>query len=142
MRSKNAVLTYTAYNKMDVNGLIGSGVVWVKDSLNYNELLYNTLGCLTVIYDQEALGKMYMTSIGHEDFLLWLQILKKGYTAYGLNEPLAIYRTNNKSISGNKFKASGFVWNIYRNVEHLPLLTSCICFVKYAFLSYKKYRIS
>lgn len=141
MSLKNAVLTYTAYKKMDINGLIGSGTVWVKDSLTYNELLYNTLGCLTVIYDQKIVGKMFMTAVGHEDFALWLNILKKGYIAYGLNEPLAVYRVNNKSVSGNKFKAAGFVWNVYRNVEQLSLLKSCICFAKYAFLSYKKFRI-
>ena len=137
----DAALTYTAYRKMDFAGKIGNGVVPAKKSVNYEELLSNTIGCLTAIYDQEKLGKIYMSRVGHEDFAFWLQILKRGYKAYGLNEALAVYRTHKNSISGNKLRAASFVWNIYRNVEHLSFKMSVRCFLMYAYTSYKKHFI-
>ncbi len=49
-----------------------------------------------------------MPKKGHEDYITWLQILKKGVKAYGLKEDLARYRKNLTSLSGNKFKS--IVW--------------------------------
>lgn len=42
----------------------------------------------------------------HEDFAIWLSILKEGKKAYGVDEPLLIYRIAKSSKSGNKFKAA------------------------------------
>ena len=50
----------------------------------------------------------------HEDFALWLNILKTGEVAYGVNEPLLIYRVSANSKSGNKIKAAIMNWNTYR----------------------------
>ena len=50
----------------------------------------------------------------HEDFAVWLGILKSGKFAYGVDEPLLIYRLSKTSKSGNKFKAAKMNWNTYR----------------------------
>ena len=50
----------------------------------------------------------------HEDFAVWLGILKSGKSAYGVDEPLLIYRLSKKSKSGNKLKAAKMNWNTYR----------------------------
>ena len=50
----------------------------------------------------------------HEDFAIWLSILKNGVVAYGVDEPLLIYRLAKSSKSGNKFKAAMMNWNTYR----------------------------
>ena len=52
----------------------------------------------------------------HEDFATWLQILKDGRDAYGVDEPLLTYRITQSSKSGNKFKAAKMNWNTYRYV--------------------------
>ena len=52
----------------------------------------------------------------HEDFATWLQITKKGITAYGIDEPLIVYRLSSSSKSGNKKKAALMNWNTYRYV--------------------------
>ena len=51
---------------------------------------------------------MSMTDAGYDDFCFWLSILKRGNTAHGLREGLARY-----------VRSIGWVWNIYRKVEHL-----------------------
>ena len=57
----------------------------------------------------------------HEDFAIWLSILKKGMKAYGVDEPLLIYRITKSSKSGNKFKAAKMNWNTYRYVGLNPI---------------------
>ena len=57
----------------------------------------------------------------HEDFALWLNILKDGRKAYGVDEPLLIYRIAKSSKSGNKFKAAKMNWNTYRYVGLNPI---------------------
>ena len=70
-----------------------------------------------------------------QDAATWLQILKAGYKCYGLDEILAEYRRAGNSLSSNKIKAIKGVWNLYRNIEHLSLLFSCYCFIRYAVLA-------
>ena len=52
----------------------------------------------------------------HEDFAIWLRILKDGRKAYGVDEPLLIYRVARSSKSGNKIRAAKMNWNTYRYV--------------------------
>ena len=57
----------------------------------------------------------------HEDFAIWLSILKEGKKAYGVDEPLLIYRIAKSSKSGNKVKAAKMNWNTYRYVGLNPI---------------------
>ena len=52
----------------------------------------------------------------HEDFACWLNILKSGKKAYGIDEPLLVYRLSANSKSGNKWKAAKMNWNTYKRV--------------------------
>lgn len=71
--------------------------------VDYHLLLRgNCIGCLTVMYDTEKVGKMYFKNVRHEDCALWLSILKKGYKAQNTNSVMALYRVGNHSISSNK----------------------------------------
>ena len=50
----------------------------------------------------------------HEDFAMWLGIMKAGYPAYAVNEPLIIYRLSPGSKSGNKLRSAVMNWKTYR----------------------------
>lgn len=92
---------------------------------NYKTLLYgNEMGCSTVIYDTKKVGKCYFPKIHHEDFSLWLSILKCGYVAYNSGKGLVKYRISENSVSSNKFKTIFWVWNIYYNIESLGFFNS------------------
>ncbi len=54
-------------------------VVPAPKQVSYDKLLSNTIiGCLTVMINQEALGKLQMPTIRtRQDLMLWLAILKK-----------------------------------------------------------------
>jgi len=73
-----------------------------------------------------------MPVVESEDTATWWKILRNGYTAYGLNEPLVIYRRPAKSLSSNKFVAMKRIWNLYRREEKLAVPVSVFCFCMWA----------
>lgn len=58
------------------------------------------IGCLSVMYNQEALGKFYVDPKlkKRNDYALWLQISEKA-ACHVIPEPLAIYRRSGTGIS-------------------------------------------
>jgi len=61
----------------------------------------------------------------HEDFICWLNVLKKyGIVGYGISECLAYYRVGKKSVSSNKFKSAYWTWNVYRTSQRLSIVQS------------------
>lgn len=100
--------------------------VQIPKSLNYNQALKgNQIGCLTVMLDRKQIQNIHFTTQKHEDYILWLNILKHGITAYGIQESLALYRTgNSKSISGNKMQSALWTWKVYRESQRLSVVKS------------------
>ncbi|NBM53724.1 glycosyltransferase [Proteus sp. G2669] len=106
---------------------------------SFNDLLKTChIGNLTGTYNAKKLGKFYQKKIGHEDYLMWLTILKKCDKAYCIQQFLAKYRISNQSLSGNKYHAIKWQWNIYRNELKLPLIKSVYYFFHYIFNAIKK----
>jgi teichuronic acid biosynthesis glycosyltransferase TuaG len=124
---------YTAYYRESDDGR-SLGCLSIPAKVKYSDLLkVCSIGCLTAIYDTANLGKIYMPEIRkRQDLGLWLRILKVEDYAYGINEPLAIYRVRKDSISANKKVAAMFTWRLYRDVEKLKLLPAIYYFLHYA----------
>jgi len=115
--------------------------VKIPSQQDYKRGLKNTaIGCLTVIVDRDKVGSFEMPYLKHgEDHFTWLEIMKKGYNAYGLDESLASYRISNSSLSGNKFKALKYQWNNYRNIVKMPLIKCCYYYLVYVLNAIKKH---
>ena len=79
-----------------------------------------------------------MSGARHEDYILWLSILKRGHIAYGIDKILAQYRKSYNSLSGNKIKSAMWTWNVYRNIEKIPLYKSIYYFINYIINGIKK----
>jgi teichuronic acid biosynthesis glycosyltransferase TuaG len=144
MRNRECVLSYTAYKKIDDDGNVISDAITVPATVTYQKLLLtNVIGCLTAMYDSRVLGKVYAPTAvkRQEDYCLWLKILKMGYEARGLNEPLALYRVRSRSASRNKAKVAFHQWKVYREVERLSLIKSISCFLRYAYHGYRKLKM-
>ncbi len=143
MRRRKAKLSYTAYSKIDEDHDRGVGSqrsVRVPNEVTYEQLLMsNVIGCSTAIYDAHAISKHYLRAVGHEDYILWLGILKRYGSAHGLNEPLTAYRVRANSISGKKLRAARYQWHIYKHIEKLPLWKSVRYFLSYAYYGYRKF---
>ena len=69
------------------------------------------------MYDVRKMGKIFMPTIRkRQDWGLWLIILRKCRVAYGMKEPLAVYRQRPNSISSNKYSLIAYNLNVYRKV--------------------------
>ena len=140
MRKNNALLVYSSYAYMNDKGLLTGKKISVPKTVSYHQLLKsNVIPCLTSIYNANTLGKFYMKSIGHEDYLYWLLMLKTGIVAHGLKDVLAQYRVHANTVSSNKFKVSQFQWKIYREELKLGLFKSLYYFLWYTILGFKKH---
>ncbi|EAZ79796.1 glycosyltransferase family 2 protein [Algoriphagus machipongonensis] len=133
MLEKGHAFTYTSYLTFR-NDNEEVGVLEVPEKVNHNDLLKTcSIGCLTAMYDTEVLGKVYMPIISkRQDYALWLKILKEIPFAYGINTPLAKYRLRSDSISGNKLKAAGYQWKVYREFENLSIFQASYYFIHYS----------
>lgn len=89
----------------------------------YRKMFYlsDPIGNLTVMYDQEALGKYFAPELEKRvDYGLWLKMLREVDYCYGLNEVLAMYRIRNGSVSRDKKKLIRYQWRLYREIEKMP----------------------
>lgn len=131
--------TFTSYELIDANGSKLGKIVEdysTPISVNYNDMLKKkaTLGCSTVMIRKDAYKDILMPLLRTgQDYALWLKLLRNGGKAYLIPEVLTLYRILPGSISRNKLKKAARQWQVYREIESLPLLKSCRCFLFYAF---------
>lgn len=124
---------FSFYKKMDAEGSVRSAVVTSPAAVDFAQLLDgNCIGNLTGIYDTSKVGKVLQKEIHHEDYLMWLQVLKKGFIARNTGTVEAYYRESGSSVSGSKLKALGWTWAIYRRELGLGLAASVVHFLNYS----------
>ncbi|WP_275075577.1 glycosyltransferase family 2 protein [Providencia rettgeri] len=109
--------------------------------IKYTSMLKsNFIGNLTGTYNTYSLGKFFQKKVGHEDYVMWLEILKKSNKAFCIQDSLAKYRVSNTSLSSNKLKTIKWQWSIYRNELKLSNTKSLYYFSHYILNALKKRR--
>ena len=140
MTERNIGFSYSSYDCVDEEGKPLEKMVKSAGNLDYDAYLHNTIiGCSTVMIDTTIIGNVFVPNFRtSEDTATWLNILKKGFLAYAIEQPLTSYRIRQHSASSNKLKASSDLWRVYRKNEKLPLFKAVACFSSYAFNAIKK----
>lgn len=136
MKERKAGFVFTAYEFGDEKAHPTGKVVHVPESLTYRKALSRTvIFTTTVMLDRKIVPDklIRMPAVESEDTATWWQILRAGYTAYGLDETLAIYRRPPKSLSSNKYTAIRRIWNLYRRQEKLSVIASACYFAAWAY---------
>lgn len=111
--NSEACCSHSSYYRFSSDG-IESLVGCLTEVSLQDMLMSNKIANLTGIYDVSKVGKVYQKDIGHEDYLMWLNILNSGFSI-GVEKPLAYYRVSSSSLSGNKFKAAWWHYQILKN---------------------------
>ena len=138
-RYDDMAICFSYYEKMGEMGERNNRIVKSPVKVFYKYLLKgNVIGGLTAVYDTKKVGKMLLQNHSHEDYILWLDILKQGYVARNTKTVEALYRVRENSLSSNKLKALSWQWDIYRNVEKISLFRSSYYFLNYAYRAFKK----
>lgn len=137
---KNIAIVYSNYEKMNQDGVLQPNrIVKAPLQISYKRMLLgNVIGNLTGIYDTQKVGKVEIKNVHHEDYVMWLEILKKGYFGKNSNTISAVYRAHKGSISSNKLKLITWQWHIYRQVVQLSLVKSIYYYINYAIRAFIK----
>jgi teichuronic acid biosynthesis glycosyltransferase TuaG len=144
MKDKNALLVYSSHTRIDEHSKECLAPFIVPTKIDYKDLLKTCyISCLTGLYDTSVHGKVYlredMKSL-RDDYVYWLEIMKKVRVAYGNQEVLANYRILNTSASRNKKSVIIPHFKVLYKVEKLGLLRSLYYLTNWAVISYFKYR--
>ena len=140
MLEKNVGFSYSTYDWIDEDGNTLNRFINTIGNLDYETYLRNTIiGCSTVMVNKTITGEVVVPKFRtSEDTATWLDILRKGFLAYAIDEPLVSYRIRRKSASSNKIKAASDLWKVYRRHEKLPFFKAIYYFSCYAFNAIKK----
>lgn len=121
MKEVNAPFSFTAIEMIDEQDVLVKPKRKVKEKIDYKFLLKNTMiPTSSVIVDRMQLGDFRMPiRRSGQDYATWLQLLRNGAVAYGVDEALVQYRVGGKSLSSNKFKSIKQVWEIQVKQENI-----------------------
>ncbi len=141
MREGNFPISFTAYEIIDKEGNSLDRVVHAIDKVSLHIYLKNTIiGFSSSMINREIIGDVSISNMRlRVDTQLWIRLLKRGFTAYGIDEVLMKYRVHSKSISRNKAKAARLTWNLYYKIEKLGFFHSVYYFSHYALKALKKH---
>lgn len=116
MEEKGCVLSSTGRELMDENGNLTGRVIGIKEEVSYKDLLKGNV--------LNTSGVMVLTSVArrypmvqdhlHEDYIMWLSILKDYGKALGINAPMLKYRVMKGTKSANKLKSAKMTFGVYR----------------------------
>ena len=142
MKEKQCAFSFTGYEFADENAVRNGKVVHVPKQIVYEEALKNTtISTITVMFDRRQIPTdvlLMPEDCQREDTATWWKILKSGYTAYGLDEPLSVYRRHAGSHSANKVKAVINTWKMYRKQEGFSIIKTAYYMVFYAINAVKR----
>jgi teichuronic acid biosynthesis glycosyltransferase TuaG len=133
MRENGALISYAAYWRVAEDGRVLSKVTPPPQVDWHDMLASNFIGTLTGMYAR-SLGDAMFQRIGHEDYVFWLEQVRRAGKAVRVEspEPLGWYLVHERSLSANKLRAVSWQWDIYRNVVKLGMMQSMVCMARYA----------
>lgn len=141
LEKTGADLCCTSYRIVNSQGEKAKEDYLVPEAISFDSLLKeNMIGCSTVLLRGSVMANYrFTTEYYHEDYVMWLSMLRDGYTAVGCQQVLADWRYLENSRSFDKSKAAKNRWRIYRGYLKLPLWKSLWAFACYGAGGLRKY---
>ena len=136
-----AEFLFTGSSYINEEGEPYKGIFEVPEKITYKKLRnQNVISCSSVLVRKKYFEHIKMEKDEmHEDYAVWLRILKLGITAFGVNEPLLIYRISRNSKSGNKMKTVKMTYKVFRFVGINPI-GSAYFMMRHVIASVGKYK--
>ncbi|MFW3587250.1 glycosyltransferase family 2 protein [Vagococcus fluvialis] len=125
MNNNNYDFTCTYYNKIDSTGQDLNKIIKYKKTAVFSDLLKESPGNSTVIYNAKKLGKFFIPKIKkRNDYLMWFQVIKKSNEINCLQEVLSSHRLVENSLSSSKRTLVKYHWRIYKRELGLGYIKS------------------
>jgi len=137
LRDTGAPLSCTGYRWIDEMGNPLPVVVRPPRHIPLRDMLGgNRMGCLTVMLDSTRTGiPRFESGTRHEDYRLWLNLMRRLGPACGLRQCLALYRIRSGSFSSRKLSVARDTWRILRSAGRLDVFDAPPFFMRYAYRS-------
>ena len=126
MAENDAPFSYGDYYDVDAATGTVNGRHEAPPQLRHADLLRGCpIGCLTVAFDQQALGKRFMPDVRRgQDWGLWLELTRDGTVGRRYPGCHARYYRTRGSLSAAKLSKAADIYRIYRENEGLGRLKS------------------
>lgn len=140
MEEKDTVICSTARELMTPDGKMTGYVIPVKTDFTYSDIkTQNQINCSSVLIKTEVAREFPMHhDDGHEDYLMWLEVLEKYERGCAINEPLLKYRISPTGKSGTKWNSAKMTYRTYRYMGY-GFFRSAYYFICYAFHGLQKW---
>jgi teichuronic acid biosynthesis glycosyltransferase TuaG len=140
IRETGAEISYTSSAFIDVDGHDYGYIMHAEHKLTYRGLMRrNLMSCSSVIVRKDLILKVKFPEEKdlHEDYAAWLRIVRSAGAAYGLDEPLLIYRLQKSSKSAARLRSAKMNFNAYRHAGYAAPLAALLS-LRYAVHSITK----
>lgn len=128
------VMCATARELIRPDGTSTGRVLPVPDTITYQTLLkHNCISCSSVLIRADVAREfpMHHAHDSHEDYIMWLEVLRKYKTCSGINVPLLKYSVSSRGKSGSKWQSAKMTFRVYRHMG-FSMAQTLWCFCSYA----------
>ena len=141
LAQQGAEIVYCSYDFIDEYGQAIKRPFLVPEKATFQSMLSSSvISCSTAFIRADLLKEHpFNSAFYHEDYVLWMELLKLPITAKGDRKVLMHYRQSSGSRSNSKRNAAKERWNIYRKALKLSLPVSIWSFLCYAAKGIVKY---
>lgn len=140
IKETNANVCYSGRELMQESGISSGKYIQAPEKVNYQKLLRgNVISCSSVLMRKEdALQYPMVHDELHEDYIVWLSMLRDGKKFVGINQPLLKSRLGAGGKSRNKIKSAKMTYGVYRFMK-IPIWKAFYYFGCYAWSGFLKY---
>lgn len=138
---KGADIVYCSYDFIDEQNSEVKKPFIVPEQTDFNKMLVSSvISCSTAFIKTDLMqAHPFNPEFYHEDYVLWMELLRVCSTAYGDEKVLMHYRQVDGSRSHSKLNAAKERWNTYRKDLKLNVVASAWAFARYAVNGVMKY---
>ena len=129
MEKNNISFSHTSYHVINSNNKIISSRLARKKIIFQDLITSCDIGLSTVILNSSLLNRnklLFPKIKTKEDYVLWLQVVKKIKTIRGLDIKLSYYRKTKGSLSSNKLLSLINGYKVYRNYMNYGVIKSLL----------------
>lgn len=140
IKKRDCPFVFSGRELMDANGEPTGKIIDVPNSASYKILLLtNCVPCSSVLMKTSVAREFYMSHDElHEDYIMWLRVLKKYGEAFAVKKPLLKSRLSEGGKSRNKLESAKMHYKVYR-LMGIPAWKSIWFFLCYAVNGVRKY---
>lgn len=141
LRKTKAQIVYCSYAFIDENDQEILKPFLVPEETTYDAMLgKSVISCSTAMIERRLFDTYkFETDVYHEDYVLWLKMLRDNVKAVGDTQVLAYYRLMEGTRSANKINSAIKRWQVYRKSMKMPLAKSVIAMIQYVINGLMKY---